>query len=79
MTKAIIFEGINEIIIGLKKDGKKIKDLWFEKGGRNIKEYDVYVCDLSDGVSIDSKVRIGTADALVWLEDYHEKQENENG
>lgn len=58
--QVIIFEGQDEIIIGLKKDGKKLKQLWFTEGARNIEWYDISTCEITNGIAISSKVDLKT-------------------
>ncbi len=65
MTEGIVFEGATEVIIGLKKNSKKLKQLWFDEGGRNTDDYDVYTFDLSEGLSIDARTTLGSAKSIL--------------
>lgn len=64
----VLFEGTDEVIVGLKKDAKHIKNLWFDEGGRSIEDYAVYICSMTDGFSISLNPKIGTADLLEEYE-----------
>lgn len=68
MTKIIIFEGQDEVIVGLKKDREKLKKLWFTDAGRNLEDYDISTCDITDGFSVGGNIRIDTADRLKEYE-----------
>lgn len=58
MTRIVVFEGFNEIIIGLEKNLTHLKKEWFHNTGRDIESYDIYTCDITNGLQIETQVSV---------------------
>ena len=58
MSKLIVFEGTDEVIVGNEEAADQIVTDWFLETGRSLDDFDVYVVDGKEGSLIVTRAKL---------------------
>lgn len=58
MSKIIVFEGTDEVLVGSADAADKIVTDWFLDAGRSLDDFDVYLADGNEGTLILTRVKL---------------------
>ncbi len=63
MSKIIVFEGTDEVIVGNADAADQIVTDWFLEAGRSLDDFDVYLVDGKEGSLIVTRVKLDSDSA----------------